>query len=354
MGAREVQQSLSINDIYNILSFLGGDPRIDNDNQISSLTICHGGDSHKLVYYDNSKTFICFTDDCGRGLSIYDIIMLVNDIDFYNSYKYVCDFFKIDRGSFVPTNKCNDFSFFKKMNRNRTQDTYKELEIYDERVLSHFYDYYHIDWLQDGISVNTMIEFGIKFSIENNQIIIPHYNIDNELIGIRVRNLNPELIDTRKYMPLYHEGKMYNHRTGFNIYGLNITKYNIKQHRKIILFEGEKSVQQLHSFMPEMSVGGAISGNTLDEQQIQILKDMGCVDEVIIAMDKEFKNIQDEEGVFSQSRQIRQNMINNLLPYFKVSVMWDVDDIVDYKQSPTDMGKDIFLELFNNRIKILQ
>ena len=39
-------------------------------------------------------------------------------------------------------------------------------------------------------------------------------------------------------------------------------------------------------------------------------------------------------------------------PSVKVSVIWDFleNGLLDYKDSPTDKGKEIYLELFNDRI----
>jgi hypothetical protein len=37
-----------------------------------------------------------------------------------------------------------------------------------------------------------MDRYNILYSISQNKIIIPHYNIDGKLIGIRGRSLNPE------------------------------------------------------------------------------------------------------------------------------------------------------------------
>ena len=39
-------------------------------------------------------------------------------------------------------------------------------------------------------------------------------------------------------------------------------------------------------------------------------------------------------------------------PYCNVSVIWDNKGLLDYKNSPTDKGKDVFDELYADRIKL--
>ena len=52
----EIKNNLSIEQIESLVAELGGEPRRQGDILICR-TICHGGDSHKLYYYDNTKLF---------------------------------------------------------------------------------------------------------------------------------------------------------------------------------------------------------------------------------------------------------------------------------------------------------
>ena len=73
-------------------------------------------------------------------------------------------------------------------------------------------------------------------------IVIPHYNENNELIGIRERTLIKENEQYGKYRPMYLNKQMYNHPLGFSLYNLNNSKNNIKILEKAIVFErGKKS-----------------------------------------------------------------------------------------------------------------
>ena len=135
-----------------------------------------------------------------------------------------------------------------------------------------------------------MMKYNIRYSIVDNQIIIPHYDEYGNLIGVRGRNLNKDKVDEgKKYMPIFYEGKVLKHLTGANLYGLDKNKEMIEKHKTMILFESEKSVLQLDSMMPDHSIGVCVSGSSLTQYQLELIKKLS-IDEVIIGVDKEFEN----------------------------------------------------------------
>lgn len=214
-------------------------------------------------------------------------------------------------------------------------------------------DIYYKGWINEGISIETMKKFNIKNSISDQQIIIPHYDEDGRLVGVRCRNLNKDLVNAgKKYMPVFNNGTLLNHPTGSVLYGLNFNKKNIEKYRKIILFESEKSVLQLDSMMPDMSIGVCLSGSNLTDYQVEILKSLQ-IDEVIIALDKEFEKIGDEEEKYF-AKKIEKSIYSKLSAFFKVSVLWDVNQLLEKQMSPTDNGKEVFYKLFTNRIFLNQ
>lgn len=350
MDAQDIQKQLNISQVYELLSHLGGDPRWESDDVIVSRTICHNGGSHKLYYYDNSKRFTCYTGDCGYGFSIFDLVQYIHGYDFITSLNFVKQFFGIYSQNILTKSERVEMSFFKKFEK---EDKTSKEHIFDRDVLNHFYpDIFHESWIEDNISPKSMSKYDIHYSITTNQIIIPHKNIGGDLIGVRVRNLNEEdLEEGRKYMPLIYNGEMYNHNTGNYLYGVYESKHHIKKHKKIILFEGEKSCMQIDTMFPQYNIAVALSGSNLSDKQIETIHSLG-VEEVIIALDKEFEELDSREEWLYQ-RAIRQNMINSLLPFYKVSVIWDRWDILDYKDSPSDKGKKAFIDLYKNRIKIV-
>ena len=74
------------------------------------------------------------------------------------------------------------------------------------------------------------------------------------------------------------------------------------------------------------------------------------VKEIIIAFDKQFQKIGDEEW---QKWVVKLKTIYNKYGnYVNISYMFDKDNLLGYKDSPIDCNKDTFIQLFQNRIKI--
>ncbi|MDU8954157.1 MAG: hypothetical protein E7G37_10285, partial [Streptococcus sp.] len=86
--------------------------------------------------------------------------------------------------------------------------------------------------------------------------------------------------------------------------------------------------------------------------QLNLIKNLP-LEEVIIAVDKEFENIGDTLEKY-YAEKVEKTIANKLKPYFSVSVVWDKNNLLDLKDSPTDKGKDIWLKLFRDRISLIR
>jgi hypothetical protein len=75
------------------------------------------------------------------------------------------------------------------------------------------------------------------------------------------------------------------------------------------------------------------------------------VKEVIIALDKQYVDL-DSEECKEWAEHIKKKIIIPLAPYFVVTVLWDTNNLLGYKDSPTDKGKDILLQLMDNKIYV--
>ena len=96
-------------------------------------------------------------------------------------------------------------------------------------------------WLKESISQESMDNHGICFDPKNCGIVIPHFDINNRLVGIRERTLIKENEIYGKYRPALIGGQLYNHPLSFNLYNLNMSKNAINRNKKAFVFEGEKS-----------------------------------------------------------------------------------------------------------------
>ena len=148
------------------------------------------------------------------------------------------------------------------------QEDHIELPVYNKGLLNTYTFYPTPEWLNDGISEEIMRTYNILYSISENKIIIPHFDINDNLVGIRGRALNDEDLAFGKYMPVTIEGKMYNHSLQYNLYGLNLVKDNIKRMKMAIVAESEKSCMQYGTmFGQENNIVVATCGSTFHKYQ---------------------------------------------------------------------------------------
>jgi hypothetical protein len=190
----------------------------------------------------------------------------------------------------------------------------------------------------------------ICFDPKNYAIVIPHYDIDNRLIGIRERTMVLDLESKGKYRPAYLNKVLYNHPLSFNLYNLNKSKENISKIKKAIVFEGEKSPLLYRSYFgAKNDISVACCGSSFIQYQAKLLRELG-VEEIIIAFDKQFQEPNDDE--FKKLVKNLKSIDKKYGNFVRISFIFDKDNLIGYKDSPIDCGKDIFLELFKKRVCI--
>lgn len=356
-----IKENLTIDNIFELLAELGGDPIRQNDDILISITICHGGDSHKLYYYDNTKLFHCFTGCDDSSFDIFELVRKVKSRELGVTWElpFAIDFVAQYFGYSPIKNKrdiniLDDWKIFSSYDRikNINPET-KEIELkeYDKTILQNLPQPIIVPWIKDNISKETMELFNIRYDPINCGAVIPHYDLNNRLIGIRERSFVLEDIEKYgKYRPAIFGGKMYNHPLSYNLYGLNMNKDNIMNIKKAILFEAEKSVMQYETmFGRENNISVASCGINLITYQAWLLINLG-IDELIIGWDKQFQTLGDEEYT---------KLINNLKgiykkygKYVKISFIFDKKNILSYKAAPIETTKENFLKLFKERIDL--
>lgn len=225
------------------------------------------------------------------------------------------------------------------------------LQEYPKSTLSCFIKYYHPSWLKDGITKEAMDKFNIRFSISQNKIIIPHYDINNRLIGIRGRALDKkEIEEFGKYRPVQIGNIMYTHPLQFNLYGVYEHSYGIKYTKTAIMVEGEKSVLLDDQYYGKYSNAVACCGSTFNKYHINLLTNYLGVNEIIVALDKEYVNCYDDKA--KKYRNKIEQMCRKYKNQVNFSYIWDFDNLLKEKDSPFDRGKDIFEHLYKTRVKV--
>jgi DNA primase len=222
----------------------------------------------------------------------------------------------------------------------------KELPKYLPHVLDCFVHSYPQEWLDDGITKETMDRFDISYSISQNKIIIPHYDLLGRLVGIRGRALNEwEVENIGKYAPIQIEGVWYKHPLSMNLYGLDKTYMNVRRNGICYLFESEKSVLQMNGFsMPNCSA--AVCGSNFNKYQLNILMKFCAPSEIVICFDKEEKP--GEDKYFYKL----YNMCKKYGQYCNFSFIYDREGLLNLKESPTDRGEEVFKKLLEKRVRV--
>ena len=353
MEAKELKEKLTDKDIM----FLMGELDIpflnsNNPNEVHFKTMCHGGDSYKLYFYKDTKTFYCYTH-CG-SLDIISIVENVLDFDIKQAIKWIClkthiNYYGNYEESFgFNLGIDNDFEFLNFEYHKQKLET-PRFEFIDPNILNTFGRYYHPFFYEDGISFVTMDKYNIRYDILNQRIIIPHYDINNNIIAIRCRNTNENLVENgMKYIPITHKGKFLSAKTSDYFYGLNFNIENIKKCKKVIIFESEKSVMQMETIFGNNNISLALCGSSISDYQINLLLELG-VSEIILALDKEYENFGDKEYE-EYITKIKKSKIDRLKNLFEVSLILDVSNLLNRKDSPSDRGRNIFFKLYNSRI----
>lgn len=360
----KLKAALTVDDYFKLLAEFGGEPQRVPFGIISS-TICHnppGVGSRKLYWYNNSGLFHCYTGCENPTFDVFELVQKVKEIQQNQTLSvgqaiqwvaqwkgYAPDASDVQIGGF--SEDWEIFQNYERIKECKVGINHITLEEYPRDILYRFnYDVKIRPWLNDGITEEAMAFADIGYFPGQECITIPHYDADYRLIGLRGRTLIKEVAERfGKYRPLKINGILYTHPLGLNLYGLNWAHENIPRFRKVIVFEGEKSVLQYMSYFgPENTIAVACCGSSISEHQFQLLNDYNP-HEIIIAFDKDFATIGDD--VFKKQVKNYTGLQKKYGSYVQLSFLFDkTNSILPQKASPTDAGKDAFLELFKNRI----
>lgn len=359
----ELKQQLEVEDIFALVDMFHGEPEY-TDKGFIAQTICHNvpdEGSRKLYYYENTKLFHCYTGCWNDSFDIFELVVKVKKIQdnqtwsLYDAMSYVADYFGLGESKRPEEVNLTDWKLLQRYDYKRPKQFYpltlKQLDKYDDNILEMFTHPIISSWEKEGISREVCHRNDIAYYPAYDQIIIPHYDINHRLIGIRGRTLiEQEAQRFGKYRPITVNKKTYTHPLSANLYNINNSKDNMRRARTAVVFESEKATMQYASYYGhDKDISVACCGSSISTFQIDLLKYIG-VNNVIIAFDRQFQKIGDDEFY-----KLKNKLINLSKKYGKdlnISVIFDKDMITPYKASPTDCGKEIFEKLLNERIRI--
>lgn len=358
MTASELKAKITVEDVIKICCELQGTDEYLYDNEghpIFSTFLCHGGDSWKLYYYPETGLFHCFT--CSSSYDIIELVCRAKQCDFVKAVNFIKNFLKIKDNSSFDSEKpelTDDWSIFQQVDDfEKTKEVDTSIEGVQENIIDYFYPLAApVEWIKEGISPEVMRYYNIRVDSALHKIVIPHVDVDGKLIGLRGRSYNPfEVAEGKKYMPIFIEGDMYNHPLGKNLFGLYQNKETIKRLKKVLICESEKAVMQAASFYGvDNCFVVATCGSNLTQAQIQLIMDLG-VQEVMIGYDKEYHGKIGEQEELEYEKKLLK-LVRPLSQYFNTYLILDNDDLLGYKDSPTDKGKEVLEKLMKKKIYI--
>ncbi len=361
----KLKEQLDIASVYDLLTEFGAEPEYMTEEILISQTICHnmpGEGSRKLYYYENTKLFRCYTD-CDDTFDLFQLVIKVKKIqsnkkyELYDAMHFVATYFGLE-GVETPDEQSedglSDWSIFQRYaelssKQSATKKQRPQLKEYNPDILSRLSYPAIVPWEQEGIKREVCHKNKIGYYPMAEQITIPHFDIDGRFIGLRGRFLAEEDADRYgKYRPLVVNRVSYKHPLSANLYNLNNSKENIQHIHAAVVFEGEKSSLLYQSYYgAENDISVACCGSSLSSFQVGLLRELG-VKEIIVAFDRQFQEINDDE--FKRLTKKLITIYKKYGQYVKISAIFDKDMITGYKDSPIDCGKDTFEYLLKNRI----
>lgn len=354
MNFRDLREQLTDESVKSILSQFNVEPISETEDSITFPTCCHNleGGKPKLIYYKNTKLFHCYTE-CAASFDIFTLLQKMyhlrgQEITLRQAVE-ICD---LDAASLTVEDRnlsaLDDIRRMQELNNIVTANVDDiEFKVYDRKVLNQYaFDYMGLmPWIREGIGLEVLQKFNIKYDAVHDAIVIPNFDYDGQLIGIRARYFKPEDVQKGKYRPLYNNGILYNHPTGRTFYGIFENHANIERKHTAVIFEGEKSTLLYSTiYGTENGIALATLGQNITKDHIQYLRKMK-VRNVILAYDTDYED-------YAQLQEVEKKYLAKariLEPYFNVSYLMDYDFDLPYKSSPIDGGKEIFEKILHNR-----
>ena len=355
-------ERMTLDDYEIIMRRLGANKRGDRYN-----TICHNinGGGYNLAFNKETRSFCCFSE-CSCSYSLLSLIkkhreLLGEPCSTYQSLKWLCNELGIEFNfkeevKQVNTNIYKWQNSLLKYTKNKNKNI--ELRVYNKKILNYFPKIYHTDWIDYGISEEVLDKYNIGWYNYKQQITIPCYRQNGDLIGIRVRNMNPE-IDI-KYIPLQLlDGTEFNFPTNEVFYGENFNWTNVQRTKSVILVESEKTVMKYESWYgAKNNICLGLYGSVLSNAKLKKLLSWNC-ETFYICLDSDFESIEysNNDGKITSYEKFEKkvmNIYNKLKPYAKsIYVIYNNLGFENcYKYSITDYTREQFEKIWNNKEKI--
>lgn len=321
-------------DKINLLDYASRTVDFVKRSGITHYAICpfHSEKTASLAVNTEENFFHCF--GCGRSGNIYKWIQWTENLTFDQAVQKVANITGSSVEMYTESELMSFLRLMNKMNQPRKSvDLHRTILDIDKDYFSRFKDEIPQEWVDEGISPESMKQYNIMVDPNSNRIVYPVLDADFNMIGIkgRTRFTNYKDLGIMKYMN-YHRIGVLDYFTG-----MKQAQDSISDKNEIIIVEGIKSIMKLSQWGYKNVVSAETS--TLNEYQIALLIQHHIRD-VIIAFD--------QDVVLSKIKECTKL----LKKFANVWVIRDKWKLLEEKDSPCDQGPDIWKQLYERRVKL--
>lgn len=277
--------------------------------------------TEKQKFYDFSS---------GAGGNVIDFIEKMNNCGFITALNILKKYANITDSSEYSSAQMESAKIARRFQRK--EKVQKESKV---KVLpADYMEQYEFDrkklavWENEGISIESMRKFLVRYDSFSNRIVFPIRNYSGDIINVCGRTLDKEYEQKglRKYTYFKPLGCL------DTLYGFAENKQAIYEKREIILFEGAKSVMLADGWGVKNAC--AILTSHLNPQQLDFLIKLSV--RVVFALDKEIDITEDVN-------------IGKLKRYVGIDWVRDGDNLLRPKMAPVDAGFDTWKKLYERR-----
>lgn len=302
--------------------------------ELFGLCPFHHEDTPSFSVTPDKNQWYCF--GCHKGGNILTFIAQYHKVKSAEAVKILCDYAGVSKDSLSGAQLNAILRSMRPKPFSTKKSTYIPLR--DDVMEQYENNYEKLKvWVDEGIHPTVLENHQVRYDPADNRIVYPIVDMDGRIVAVCGRTLNPNYKKEkdrrgkpiRKYSYYQHIGTM------DLLYGLYENLEYIQEKRQVIVFEGAKSVMKAESYGYDNAV--ALQTSHINPNQAKLLIRLQC--DIVMALDSDV-NIRNDPQI-----QLLQRYAN---------VYWarNLRHLLGEKMAPVDAGKEVWEEIFANKIKL--
>lgn len=345
-----IKSQITDDDIIALMDSMGIPLVSANSQHQLYPSACHHSDwerhKNKLYYYVQSQRWHCYS--CSGDWDTIGLVQHLRKCTFNQAVDYICRTLGINATELDIRQDIDNLQRdLRRWLPNADYDEPAELTTYDPAILSAFDHLYPTEWLEYGITRDSMDKFGIGWYARQACISIPVVQ-NGQLVGVRGRYTRRQDVDKGKYRPLsLLDGTVLKFPSSGCLYGYDQNKAAIEKCRQVLLFESEKSCLKADSWHIHNAL--AVFGSNISRRHIEMLLELG-VNDVVLCFDSDYRKVGDDDFQFFVAKMSK--LAGKLTPYFSTSIVYNNQGYDAYKCNIMDLPYDKAMTLYEGRARL--